>query len=596
MSQKRGNRKSVPCQFRTFATFPLPVAPRDSYGSGSDRGVGRARMSDVFISYKRENLTGVGRLVEALRAEGVSVWWDQDIAPNAAWEATIEAALAAARLVIVAWSPAAVASENVKAEARWARDHGRLLQVFVEACAPPLFFGERQGVDLKHWSGTAADPAFLSVLGGVRKGLAQPASSVSDDAPPALISGAPPPLPNKPSIAVLPFANLSGDPEHEYFADGMVVEIVEALSRIRSIFVIASGASLSFKGKGIGLQAVARQLGVRYVLEGSVRKAANRVRIGVQLVDAADGAQIWTHRFEDTLEDVFALQDRVALAVAGQIEPTVQQAEMRRASGRPTDNMGSYDLYLRALPLFYAFARTEMLEALALLDRAIALDPDFGPALSLAGSCCYTMHAFGWSSDLERVRRRGVELTHRALKAAGDDANVLAAAAGPTINLEGDLAAATALVERAIDINSGSSRAWMYSSLVRLRLEETELAIAHVETSMRLEPMGPNRAMQALILGVARFRQGRFSETVTLMREVVQRSDHPTAFLFIATSCGHLGQAEAAREALAHYHALTSAPVDAYALRFAVSATYRKLFMDGIALAEGKTPSDAGAA
>src|SRR5271167_4858418 len=164
-------------------------------------------MSDVFVSYKRENLAAVGRLVEALRAEGVGVWWDQDIPPNAAWEATIEAALAAAKLVIVAWSPAAAASENVKAEARWARGQGRLLQVFVEPCEPPLFFGERQGVDLKAWSGAATDAAFRKVLAAVREGL-EPTAASTAQSPVAL--DAPLALPSKPSVAVMPFANLSG--------------------------------------------------------------------------------------------------------------------------------------------------------------------------------------------------------------------------------------------------------------------------------------------------------------------------------------------------------------------------------------------------
>jgi adenylate cyclase len=237
-------------------------------------------MTDVFVSYKRENLAAVGRLVEALRGEGIGVWWDQDIPPNAAWEATIERELAAAKLVIVAWSPASVASENVKAEARWARQQGRLLQVFVEACEPPLFFGERQGVDLKHWS----DAAFKSVLGAVRQHLASAPAPASE----APVPQAAPPLvlPTKPSIAVLPFANLSGDPDQDYFADGMVEEIVGALSRFRSIFVIASGSTLSFKGKSVAPQEVARLLGVRYVLDGSVRKAGSRVRIFVKLIDA----------------------------------------------------------------------------------------------------------------------------------------------------------------------------------------------------------------------------------------------------------------------------------------------------------------------
>ena len=201
-------------------------------------------MSDVFVSYKRENLAAVGRLVEALRAEGIGVWWDQDIPPNAAWEATIERELAAARLVIVAWSPASVASDNVKAEARWARSQGRLLQVFVEACEPPLFFGERQGVDLKGWWGGATDPAFQTLLQAVRDGATPSASAASPTAAaPSL------PLPDKPSIAVLPFSDPAGATEGDYFADGMVEEIVSALTRFSSLFVIAGRSGLAYRGR-----------------------------------------------------------------------------------------------------------------------------------------------------------------------------------------------------------------------------------------------------------------------------------------------------------------------------------------------------------
>jgi len=207
--------------------------------------------------------------------------------------------------------------------------------VFVEACAPPLFFGERQGVDLKQWSGAADDPAFQNVLEAVRKGLAQPYKLVPDEAPPVAAAEAPLPLPSKPSIAVLPFANLSGDSEQDYFADGMVEEISTALSRVRSIFVIASGSTLSFKGKGLGPQETARQLGVRYVLEGSVRKAGGRVRIAVKLIDAADGAQVWADRFEDTLEDVFALPEEWLRRFNRPAWPDRQRSASRRPRPEP---------------------------------------------------------------------------------------------------------------------------------------------------------------------------------------------------------------------------------------------------------------------
>jgi adenylate cyclase len=548
-------------------------------------------MTDVFVSYKRENLATVGRLVEGLRAEGIGVWWDQDIAPNAAWEATIEQQLAVAKLVIVAWSPAAVASENVKAEARWARQQGRLLQVFVEACEPPLFFGERQGVDLKAWSGGASEAAFRTVLDAVRSGLksaAVPDAVVGSDTPFL--------LPTKPSIAVMPFANLSGDAEQEYFADGMVVEIVAALSRIKSIFVIASGSSLSFKDKGVAPQEVARQLGVRYVLEGSVRKAANRVRIAVQLIDAADGAQIWTHRFEDTLEDVFALQDSVALAVGGKIEPTVLQAEIRRASARPTGNLSSYDLYLRAVPLQRAFVRADMLEALGLASRAITLDPDFGPALALAATCHRLIVLYEWSDDLEGHRRLGLELAHRALKAADDDAEVLARVAANVDFFEHDFGAAMALLERALTLNPGCAHAWMMSGIVRVRAGETDDAIENLRTALRLDPLGPMQPHTMGFIGRALFQQGRFSEAVPLLKEFAQHIDAPAPQAFLAAAYGHLAQASEARAALARYRALSSQPLEAFAANWLRDPPQRKLFLDGIALAEGKMPPNSPAA
>ena len=267
----------------------------------------------------------------------------------------------------------------------------------------------------------------------------------------------------------MPFANLSGDPEQDSFVDGMVVEIVEALSRIRSIFVIGGGSTLSLKGKAVSPQDVGRQFGVRYVLEGSVRKAGNRIRIGVQLTDAADGVQIWTHRFEETLDDVFVLQDKVALAVAGRIEPTVEQVEIRRSSARPTDNVDSYDLYLRAVPLFRIFSKAEILKALDLLNRAIALDPNKGPALALPTSCHRTIVLYGWSDDPDTNRRQGLELASRALQAAGDDAAVLASVANDLAFLKRDTHAAVAIVDRAIALNPRSANVWFNSGFVRLR-------------------------------------------------------------------------------------------------------------------------------
>lgn len=402
------------------------------------------------------------------------------------------------------------------------------------------------------------------------------------------------PLPSKPSIAVMPFANLSGDPQQAYFAEGMVEEIVNALSRFRSIFVIGGGSRLPFKSRAVSPRETARDLGVRYILEGSVRRAANRVRITVKLIDAADGAQIWAERFEDTLEDVFAMQDKVALSVAGKIEPTVQAVEIRRASARPTESLGSYELYLRAWALERTFVRANVLEALDLLDRAIALDPDFAAALALAAICHRAIVNFRWSADPETNRRQGVELAHRALKSVGDDATVLANVASALAFLDPNQDAAIALLDRAIALNPGSSSAWFYSGVSRLKSGQTNLGVEHLETAMRLNPMGPNRPNLMGFMGQGRFQQARFSEAVLLLREQVQQTDSPRGYAFLATSLGHLGQTNEAREALARYRSLSPQPIEVFARTFMDDPVHIRLFMEGVALVGKDGPAGDG--
>ncbi|HXQ13330.1 MAG TPA: TIR domain-containing protein [Caulobacteraceae bacterium] len=549
-------------------------------------------MSDVFISYGHSTLKQTLQVADALRGLGYDVWLDDQLPAHRAYTDVIEERLKAAKAIVVIWSAEAAKSHWVRAEANTALEANTLVQLTVDGVMPPMPFNQIQCADLAGWTGDIDAPGWRKVVTSVADLVGGTGAAPTSAAAPS-VADAPLPMPSKPSIAVMPFANLSGDPEQDYFADGMVVEIVEALSRIRSIFVIASGSSLSFKGKGIGAQEAARQLGVRYVLEGSVRKAGGRVRIGVQLIDAADGAQIWTHRFEDTLEDVFALQDSVALAVAGKIEPTVRQAEIRRASARPTDNLSSYDLYLRAIPLQRTLVRANMLEALDLASRAITLDPDFGPALALAAICHRIIMVNGWSDDLEGHHRLGLELAHRALKAAGDDAAVLASVAASLDFLEDDYGAAVALLERALTLNPGCASAWFRSGIVRVRAGGTDAAIENFRTALRLDPLGPLQPSAMGGIGRALFQQGRFSEAVPLLKEHAQHVDAPLPQAFLAASYGHLAQSGEAQGALAHYRALSSQPLDAFAANWVRDPAQRKLFLDGIAMAEGKMPPDA---
>jgi len=260
------------------------------------------------------------------------------------------------------------------------------------------------------------------------------------------------PLPAKPSIAVLPFANMSGDPEQEYFADGMVEEIITALSRIRWLFVIARNSSFTYKGQAIDVKQVGRELGVRYVLEGSVRKAGNRVWIAGQLIDAATGTHLWADRFGGSLEDVFELQDKIASSVVGVIEPALQAAETTRSAGRPTNDLTAYDLYRRAYAMVWSSAR-QIPEALRLAEQAIARDPHYGPALAWAAFCCVRLLMFGRSEDPAADRRKSVDFARRALEVAGDDPGALVNAAYVLAYLGEDVGAMTALVDRALALN-----------------------------------------------------------------------------------------------------------------------------------------------
>jgi TolB-like protein/class 3 adenylate cyclase len=295
-------------------------------------------------------------------------------------------------------------------------------------------------------------------------------------------------LPDKPSIAVLPFQNMSGDPEQDYFVDGMVEEIITALSRIRWLFVIARNSSFTYKGQAVDVKRVGRELGVRYVLEGSVRKGGNRVRITAQLIDALTDAHLWADRFDGLIAGVFELQDEVASSVAGVIEPALLAAEIRRSAERPTSDLTAYDLYLRALPLYESGEKNQTIEALELLGQAIGRDPRYSLALALAAQCHAHLHVSGWTDDPELHRGRAVDLARRALSGAGDDPNTLGRAAHALGYSGGDLDAATALVDRCLELNPSYASGWINSGWLKLWAGQPDLAIEHLETGLRLNP------------------------------------------------------------------------------------------------------------
>jgi TolB-like protein/class 3 adenylate cyclase len=392
------------------------------------------------------------------------------------------------------------------------------------------------------------------------------------------------PLPDKPSIAVLPFANMSGDPEQEYFVDGMVEEIITALSRIRWLFVVARNSSFTYKGQAVDVKQVGRELGVRYVLEGSVRKAGGRVRITGQLIDAASGTHLWADRFDGSLEDIFDLQDKVASSVAGVIEPVLQAAETARSAVRPTDDLTAYDLYLRAYAM--VLSARQVPEALRLLEQAIARDPRYGPALVWAAQCCFRLLIGDQSEDREADRQKGIDLARRALEVAGDDPGILVNAANALAYFGEDIGAMIALVDRALALNPNYARGWLVSGSLRVWAGRPDIAIERVETSLSLSPRA-RVGYSFMIIGSAHFLCRRFDEAVPKLLLAIQEDpSNPVPYRLLAASYAHMGRLDDAREIVARLRAIT--PVVILDASFLRNPEHRELFLSGLRLAVGE--------
>ena len=421
------------------------------------------------------------------------------------------------------------------------------------------------------------------------KNIAQPIRAYRVRGKPTVTEGAivapPLPLPDKPSIAVLPFANMSGDPEQEYFVDGMVEEIITALSRIRWLFVLARNSSFTYKGQPVDVKQVGRELGVRYVLEGSVRKGGNRVRITAQLIEAEAGAHLWADRFDGSLEDVFELQDQVATSVAGFIEPALQAAETALAANRPTTDLSAYDAYLRAYAIVFASAK-QIPQALTLLEEAIARDPNYGLALAWAAICCMRLCIDGTSMDRQVDGRKGADYAHRALQAAGDDPGVLANAAFALAYFGEDLGAMMALTDRALSLNPNFARGWTISSRIRGWAGDLDAAIGHAETALRLSPHDGVGSVTHQI-GFALFLSRRFEEAIPKLLLASQNDPNsPVPYRVLAACYAHLGRLAEARATLVRLRAIT--PHVMPEISHWRNPEHRELYLSGLRLAAGE--------
>jgi adenylate cyclase len=365
-------------------------------------------------------------------------------------------------------------------------------------------------------------------------------------------------LPDKPSIAVLPFTNMSGDPEQDYFADGMVDDIITALSHFKALFVIARNSSFTYKGRAVDVKQVGRELGVRYVLEGSVRKAANRVRITGQLVDTATGAHLWADRFDGGLGDIFDLQDQVTESVVGAIAPAVEKAEIERAKRKPTESLDAYTVYLRGLAMLYQFtSRQAYDEAVHLFNSAIELDPDFASAYGRAAICYAFAKTSGWISVTAKEIAEVKMLAQRAVELGKDDAIALTTGGYALAVVVRDLEAAAALIDRALVLNSNFAEAWHWGGWVKNFLGEPEAAIERFARALRLSPLDPSAVGMRAGTAYAHFLLGRYDEAASWATMALQDSpDFQPGLRVAAASNAMAGRPEQAHKAMARLRQL----------------------------------------
>jgi adenylate cyclase len=360
------------------------------------------------------------------------------------------------------------------------------------------------------------------------------------------------PLPSEPSIVVLPFANMTGDPEQLHFVDGIVEEITAVLSRVRSFFVIARNTASVYRNRTMGVAEVARELGVRYVVEGSVRRSGSRVRISTHLIDASNGNNIWAERYEGDSEDVFNLQDNIAASVAGAIEPRIRIAEVERARRKRPEKLEAYDFVMRSMPHVWALTPIGSSEALRLLGEALRLDPEYPLALSLASWCCAQQVVYTWSDRPEVVRAEGLKLAHAAIDQDSTDPMALTALGAAETILVRELDSAAIHIDKALAIDANNAWAWTRRGWLHSYVGHSETAISDFEKAMRLSPFDPFVFACYHGIGMSHFTEGRYGDAVLWIEKGIrERPNLVWQYRTFAAALAYVGRLDEARSAVA---------------------------------------------
>lgn len=540
----------------------------------------------IFISHSSKDAISAERLCQALENRGLRCWISsRDVRPGDNFQVAIVRAIRGAKVIVLIFSTSANTSEEIKKELALAgQSQLVVVPVRIEEVMPDEAFAYefaiRQWVDLfEDWDQAIARLVrqLIDVI-GIERAEAEMPSGPRELAPPVTNAF---PSPARPLIAILPFENRSKEPDQQYFVEGLVEEIVTVLTRIQWLSVTTIRASPSMGP--FDVNQIRRAAGVRYVLTGSIRKTGQNIRITGQLSDAATGIHLWADRLDGNLGDVFALQDELALSVAGAIEPAVQLAEIKRAAARPTSDLTAYDLYLRALPRYWLLSKSGVMESLCLLEQAIERDPHFGPALALAARCHLRAYLDGWADNAERERVKGIDRARRALAIARDDPITMAGVAFTLTEFGDDIRAMLALVDRALTLHPSYAHGWFLSGAVRLNAGECDLAIEHIEYSLRLAPHDRLHAAFTF-LGYAYFCTRRFDEARTkLLIAVGENNGLPWPYWCLASCYAHMGLLAEACQTLEKIKALTPALVPSRIPWR--NPEYRELLLSGLRLA-----------
>jgi TolB-like protein len=512
---------------------------------------------EVFISYRRADEAHARRLSQLLAQEGVEAWYDAQVGAGEIWRAAVAQALQAADIFVLLYSSAAAASDEIAKELAAATLEKKVVvPVRLENISPSGgFLYELAGRNwINAYDNTDAVLAQLAkdLAAQVKAGFAAPASPPSPAAPTAAAPTAPHVVLQRPAVAILPFSNLSGDPEQEYFADGVTEDLITALAAWRWFPVIARNSTFVYKGRAVDVTQVGKDLGARYVLEGSVRRAGARVRITAQLIEASTAHHIWARNFDRDIGDIFDLQDEITRAIVLAIEPQLARAEEQRALRKTPENLDAWDLSLQALAKIRRGTPQALVEADALLGRAVVLDGASSYAQSLLALTRFHGALFGLWSDPARSLLSTYEAAKEAVELDGGDWLAHALLGIATLWSHGDYARATAEEEMAIQLNPSAAMAYHFHGCVLTFDAKPAEALMRLEAVLKLDPRFQLLPTTLADIGLAHFLLGDCEQAIRFCeRAIGEQADHVRAWQRLAAALAASGRQQEAEAAFA---------------------------------------------